>query len=298
MTGKGIILAGGSGTRLYPTTISTSKQLLPIYDKPMIYYPLSVLMLAGIRDILVITNPDHRKAYRQLLGDGSQWGISVSYGVQPEPGGLPEAFLVGKDFIAEDPCALILGDNFLYGQGLTGLLRRAALKESGATIFAYPMKDSRPYGVVEFDSEGRACRIEEKPEKPRSSFAIVGLYFYDGTVVEKAESLRPSRRGELEISELNQLYLEEGTLSVERLGRGFAWLDAGTPDTLLEASKFVSTIQNRQGLMISCPEEIAWRRGFIGKERMIELAGQLKGGPYRDYLLSLLEGSQNESNRT
>lgn len=298
MTGKGIILAGGSGTRLYPTTVSTSKQLLPIYDKPMIYYPLSVLMLAGIRDILVITNPDHRKAYRQLLGDGSQWGISVSYGVQPEPGGLPEAFLVGKDFIAEDPCALILGDNFLYGQGLTGLLRRAALRESGATIFAYPMKDSRPYGVVEFDSEGRACRIEEKPEKPRSNFAIVGLYFYDGTVVEKAESLRPSRRGELEISELNQLYLEEGTLSVERLGRGFAWLDAGTPDTLLEASKFVSTIQNRQGLMISCPEEIAWRRGFIGKERMIELAGQLKGGPYRDYLLSLLEGSQNESNRT
>lgn len=298
MTGKGIILAGGSGTRLYPTTISTSKQLLPIYDKPMIYYPLSVLMLAGIRDILVITNPDHRKAYRQLLGDGSQWDISVSYRVQPEPGGLPEAFLVGKDFIAEDPCALILGDNFLYGQGLTGLLRRAALRESGATIFAYPMKDSRPYGVVEFDSEGRACRIEEKPEKPRSNFAIVGLYFYDGTVVEKAESLRPSRRGELEISELNQLYLEEGTLSVERLGRGFAWLDAGTPDTLLEASKFVSTIQNRQGLMISCPEEIAWRRGFIGKERMIELAGQLKGGPYRDYLLSLLEGSQNESNRT
>lgn len=298
MTGKGIILAGGLGTRLYPTTVSTSKQLLPIYDKPMIYYPLSVLMLAGIRDILVITNPDHRKAYRQLLGDGSQWGISVSYGVQPEPGGLPEAFLVGKDFIAEDPCALILGDNFLYGQGLTGLLRRAALRESGATIFAYPMKDSRPYGVVEFDSEGRACRIEEKPEKPRSNFAIVGLYFYDGTVVEKAESLRPSRRGELEISELNQLYLEEGTLSVERLGRGFAWLDAGTPDTLLEASKFVSTIQNRQGLMISCPEEIAWRRGFIGKERMIELAGQLKGGPYRDYLLSLLEGSQNESNRT
>lgn len=298
MTGKGIILAGGLGTRLYPTTVSTSKQLLPIYDKPMIYYPLSVLMLAGIRDILVITNTDHRKAYQQLLGDGSQWGISVSYGVQPEPGGLPEAFLVGKDFIAEDPCALILGDNFLYGQGLTGLLRRAALKESGATIFAYPMKDSRPYGVVEFDSEGRACRIEEKPEKPRSNFAIVGLYFYDGTVVEKAESLRPSRRGELEISELNQLYLEEGTLSVERLGRGFAWLDAGTPDTLLEASKFVSTIQNRQGLMISCPEEIAWRRGFIGKERMIELAGQLKGGPYRDYLLSLLEGSQNESNRT
>ncbi|HOV29270.1 MAG TPA: glucose-1-phosphate thymidylyltransferase RfbA [Synergistales bacterium] len=298
MTGKGIILAGGSGTRLYPTTISTSKQLLPIYDKPMIYYPLSVLMLAGIRDILVITNTDHRKAYQQLLGDGSQWGISVSYGVQPEPGGLPEAFLVGKDFIAEDPCALILGDNFLYGQGLTGLLRRAALRESGATIFAYPMKDSRPYGVVEFDSEGRACRIEGKPEKPRSNFAIVGLYFYDGTVVEKAESLRPSRRGELEISELNQLYLEEGTLSVERLGRGFAWLDAGTPDTLLEASKFVSTIQNRQGLMISCPEEIAWRRGFIGKERMIELAGQLKGGPYRDYLLSLLEGSQNESNRT
>ncbi len=298
MTGKGIILAGGSGTRLYPATVSTSKQLLPIYDKPMIYYPLSVLMLAGIRNILVITTPGDRQAYRRLLEDGSQWGISVSYGVQPEPGGLPQAFLVGEDFIAGDPCALILGDNLLYGQGLTGLLRQAALRDSGATVFVYPMKDARPYGVVEFDSEGRACCIEEKPEKPRSNFAIVGLYFYDGTVVEKAGRLRPSRRGELEISELNRLYLEEGTLSVERLGRGFAWLDAGTPDTLLEASKFVFTIQNRQGLMISCPEEIAWRRGFIGDDRLLELAGRLKGGPYRDYLLSLMEGSPHEGNRT
>ena len=234
MTEKGIILAGGSGTRLYPVTASTSKHLLPIYDKPMIYYPLSVLMLADIREILLITTREDCQAYKRLLGDGAKWGISLSYKEQPEPGGLPQAFLIGEEFIAETPCAMILGDNLFYGHGLTGLLRKAAGHESGATLFAYPMKDPKPYGVIEFGLEDRIVSIEEKPETPKSNFAIAGLYFYDGTVVEKSKRLSPSKRGELEITDLNRLYLEEGTLRAERFGRGFAWLDAGTPESLLE----------------------------------------------------------------
>lgn len=290
MTDKGIILAGGSGTRLYPVTASTSKHLLPVYDKPMIYYPLSVLMLAGIREILLITTREDCQAYKRLLGDGAKWGISLSYKVQPEPGGLPQAFLIGEEFIAESPCAMILGDNLFYGQGLTGLLRKAAGHESGATLFAYPMKDPKPYGVIEFDLEDRIVSIEEKPGTPKSNFAVSGLYFYDGTVVEKSKRLSPSKRGELEITDLNRLYLEEGTLRAERFGRGFAWLDAGTPESLLEASKFVSTIQNRQGLMISCPEEIAWRHGFIDRTQFLDCTRRMSKGPYRDYLLGLLGG--------
>jgi len=295
MTDKGIILAGGSGTRLYPVTASTSKHLLPIYDKPMIYYPLSVLMLADIREILVITTSENHQDYRRLLEDGTQWGLSLSYKIQPEPGGLPQAFLIGEEFLSGKPCAMILGDNLLYGQGLTGLLRRAASRESGATLFAYPMKDPKPYGVIEFGLEDRIVSIEEKPEKPKSSFAVAGLYFYDGTVAEKSKRLLPSNRGELEITDLNRLYLQEGTLKVERFGRGFAWLDAGTPESLLEASKFVSTIQNRQGLMISCPEEIAWRRGFINDTQLLDRTRHMSKGPYRDYLVGLLEGEHIEN---
>ena len=290
MTEKGIILAGGSGTRLYPVTASTSKHLLPIYDKPMIYYPLSVLMLADIREILLITTREDCQAYKRLLGDGAKWGISLSYKEQPEPGGLPQAFLIGEEFIAETPCAMILGDNLFYGHGLTGLLRKAAGHESGATLFAYPMKDPKPYGVIEFGLEDRIVSIEEKPETPKSNFAIAGLYFYDGTVVEKSKRLSPSKRGELEITDLNRLYLEEGTLRAERFGRGFAWLDAGTPESLLEASKFVATIQNRQGLMISCPEEIAWRHGFIDGAQFLDCTRYMSQGPYRDYLVGLLGG--------
>ncbi len=295
MTDRGIILAGGSGTRLYPATASTSKHLLPIYDKPMIYYPLSVLMLADIREILVVTTREDQQGYMRLLDDGAQWGISLSYEIQPEPGGLPQAFLVGEEFIAGRSCAMILGDNLLYGQGLTGLLRKAASRESGATLFAYPMKDPKPYGVIEFGLEDRIVSIEEKPEKPKSSFAVAGLYFYDGTVAEKSKRLLPSNRGELEITDLNRLYLEEGTLRAERFGRGFAWLDAGTPESLLEASKFVSTIQNRQGLMISCPEEISWRRGFINDNQLLDRTRHMSRGPYRDYLVGLLEGERVEN---
>lgn len=290
MTEKGIVLAGGSGTRLYPVTASISKHLLPIYDKPMIYYPLSVLMLADIREILLITSRQDCQAYKRLLGDGAKWGISLSYEVQPKPGGLPQAFLIGEEFIAGRPCAMVLGDNLFYGQGLTGLLRKVSGQESGATLLAYPMKDPKPYGVIEFDPDGRIVSIEEKPESPKSSFAVVGLYFYDGTVVEKSKRLTPSKRGELEITDLNRLYLEEGTLRAERLGRGFAWLDAGTPESLLEASKFVSTIQNRQGLMISCPEEIAWRHGFIDEAQFLDCTRNMTKGPYRDYLVGLLGG--------
>lgn len=290
MTEKGIVLAGGSGTRLYPVTASISKHLLPIYDKPMIYYPLSVLMLADIREILLITSRQDCQAYKRLLGDGAKWGISLSYEVQPKPGGLPQAFLIGEEFIAGRPCAMVLGDNLFYGQGLTGLLRKVSGQESGATLLAYPMKDPKPYGVIEFDPDGRIVSIEEKPESPKSSFAVVGLYFYDGTVVEKSKRLTPSKRGELEITDLNRLYLEEGTLRAERLGRGFAWLDAGTPESLLEASKFVSTIQNRQGLMISCPEEIAWRHGFIDEAQFLDCTRHMTKGPYRDYLVGLVEG--------
>lgn len=286
MITKGIILAGGSGTRLFPVTLSTSKQLLPVYDKPMIYYPLSVLMLAGIREILVITTPEDQANFERLLGDGSQWGLSLSYEIQPEPGGLAQAFLIGEDFIAGEPCALILGDNLFYGQGLTGMLQKAVGRESGATVFGYPVKDPQRYGVVEFDREGHVVSLEEKPDKPKSSYAVVGLYFYDGTVTEKARRLVPSKRGELEITDLNRLYLEESSLSVELFGRGYAWLDTGTHDSLLEASKFVATIQNRQGFMISCPEEIAWRRGYITKEQLEEIGRSTKNG-YGEYLLQI-----------
>lgn len=288
MITKGIILAGGSGSRLYPVTLGASKQLLPVYDKPMIYYPLSVLMLAGIREILIITTPEDRPNFVRLLGDGSRWGLDFTYSVQPEPGGLAQAFLIGEEFITRDPCALILGDNLFYGQGLTGLLQRAVSSGQGATIFGYPVTDPQRYGVVEFDDEGRVVSLEEKPDKPRSNYAIVGLYFYDGTVVDKAKSLKPSKRGELEITDLNSLYLNEGQLKVEIFGRGYAWLDTGTHDSLLDASKFVSTIQNRQGFMISCPEEIAWRKGYISTEELLALSKKMKN-TYGQYLTDITD---------
>jgi len=286
MIRKGIILAGGSGTRLYPVTLGTSKQLLPVYDKPMIYYPLSTLMLAGIRDIMVITTPEDQNNFNRLLGDGSQWGLRISYAIQPKPEGLAQAFLIGEDFIAGEGCALILGDNFFYGQGLTGILQKAVEQEKGATIFGYPVKDPHHYGVVEFDDTGNVLSLEEKPSKPKSHYAVVGLYFYDKTVVEKAHSVKPSERGELEITDINRLYLEEARLHAEIMGRGFAWLDTGTHDSLLDASKFVATIQNRQGFMISCPEEIAWRRGYITKSQLIETAWGMKNS-YGEYLLQI-----------
>ena len=290
MIGKGIILAGGSGTRLYPVTLATSKQLLPVYDKPMIYYPLSVLMLAGIRDILVITTPEDQANFERLLGDGSQWGISLSYEIQPSPGGLAQAFLIGEAFVQNSPSCLVLGDNLFYGRGLSEMLARAASREEGATIFGYPVKNPRDYGVVELDASGKAINLEEKPACPKSPFAVPGLYFYDGTAPERAKSLRPSKRGELEITDLNRIYMEEGKLHVEVFGRGFAWLDTGTHQSLLDASNFIATVQNRQGMMVSCPEEIAWRKGFIGPDELRKLAEPLKKNGYGQYLLSLLEG--------
>ena len=287
---RGIILAGGKGTRLYPLTLGVSKQMLPVYDKPMIYYPLSMLMLAGIREILVISMPDQLPAFRALLGDGSQWGLHFTYAAQPEPRGLADAFLVGRDFVNGKPVCLILGDNIFFGHGLPDQLRQAAQLTEGALIFAYLVRDPQRYGVVEFDEMGRALSIEEKPQKPRSNWAVPGIYFYDGNVVEIAQSLKPSARGELEITDLNCVYLGQGKLRVQPLGRGVAWLDAGTHETLLQAANFVQAVEDRQGMMISCPEEIAYRMGYIGKEELRRQAEILGVNLYSEYLFRLLEG--------
>lgn len=284
---KGIILAGGSGTRLYPLTQVISKQLLPIYDKPMIYYPLSVLMLADIRDILIISTPQDIGRFESLLGDGGQWGLSLSYAVQPSPDGLAQAFIIGADFIGDERVAMILGDNIFYGQGFTPMLRRVAARDEGATVFAYRVKDPRQFGVVEFDAGQRAISLEEKPSQPRSSFAVTGLYFYDRQVVELARSLSPSARGELEITDLNRLYLEQNQLSVELLGRGFAWLDTGTFEALQQAALFVETLQNRAGFKVACPEEIAYYNKWIDRAQLTALAHNLRGNEYGQYLLDI-----------
>ena len=286
---KGIILAGGSGTRLHPVTQAVSKQLLPVYDKPMIYYPLSALMLAGIRDILVISTPEDTPRFQTLLGDGTQWGLSLSYQVQPSPDGLAQAFLIGKDFLAGEGCCLVLGDNIFYGHDFARTLREAAAQTSGATVFAYPVLDPERYGVVEFDSERRAISLEEKPLKPKSRYAVTGIYFFDAQVVGIAESLKPSPRGELEITDVNRWYLDHGQLRTEVLGRGIAWLDTGTHDSLLEASNFIHTLEHRQGLKVSCPEEIAYRLGYIDAEALKALAAKIAKSTYGKYLLRILE---------
>ncbi len=285
---KGILLAGGAGTRLLPATLAVSKQLLPVYDKPLVYYPLSTLMLAGIREVLLISTPQDTPRFQQLLGDGSRWGLSLSYAVQPRPDGIAQALLIGRSFLDGESCALVLGDNIFHGNDLTGLLAQAAARTTGATVFAYPVNDPERYGVVEFDAQGRALGLEEKPKAPRSRYAVTGLYFYDGQAPELAARLQPSPRGELEITDLNRVYLERGALDVVALGRGMAWLDTGTHDSLLEASQFIQTIEKRQGLKVACPEEIAWRQGWIDDAALEVLAGALGKSGYGDYLRGVL----------